>query len=98
MTARDPEPGPVHTVRIEPVRREGAEHVAAIWRSGWRDAHLGRVPDELVAVRTPESFATRAAEMDLVPLFRPGALSIETAGLTGPVRSGWRHDGSARDS
>jgi ribosomal protein S18 acetylase RimI-like enzyme len=39
-----------------------APAVAEIWCSGWRDAHLGRVPEELAAVRTPESFRTRAAE------------------------------------
>jgi GNAT superfamily N-acetyltransferase len=36
--------------------------VAEIWRAGWREAHIGRVPGELVAVRTAESFCTRAAE------------------------------------
>lgn len=39
-----------------------AEAVAAIWREGWRDGHLGNVPDALVAIRTPESFADRAAQ------------------------------------
>jgi GNAT superfamily N-acetyltransferase len=38
-----------------------AEAIATIWSSGWRDGHLGNVPEELVAVRTPESFRTRAA-------------------------------------
>jgi ribosomal protein S18 acetylase RimI-like enzyme len=37
--------------------------LAAIWRDGWREAHLGRVPDALVTVRTAESFTTRAAEI-----------------------------------
>lgn len=36
--------------------------VAAIWYHGWRDAHLGNVPDELLAVRTKESFWERAAK------------------------------------
>ena len=36
--------------------------VARIWWDGWRDGHLGNVPEELVAVRTAESFGTRAAE------------------------------------
>jgi GNAT superfamily N-acetyltransferase len=36
--------------------------VAEIWRSGWHDGHSGKVPDELVAVRTDESFDQRAAE------------------------------------
>jgi ribosomal protein S18 acetylase RimI-like enzyme len=39
-----------------------APDVALIWRIGWRDGHLGGVPDELVAARTPESFDRRAAE------------------------------------
>src|SRR3954463_13952746 len=36
--------------------------VGAIWRTGWHDAHDGHVADELVALRTDESFARRAAE------------------------------------
>jgi len=36
--------------------------VARIWEAGWRDGHLGKVPDALVAIRTPESFRTRAAQ------------------------------------
>jgi ribosomal protein S18 acetylase RimI-like enzyme len=41
---------------------DDAPAVAKIWREGWRDGHLGHVPDELVAVRTDESFDERAAE------------------------------------
>jgi ribosomal protein S18 acetylase RimI-like enzyme len=47
---------------VRPAVAEDAEAVAAIWYAGWRDGHLGHVPDELVAVRTKESFWTRAAE------------------------------------
>jgi GNAT superfamily N-acetyltransferase len=47
---------------LRPGRTDDAAAVAAIWESGWRDGHLGNVPDELVALRTPESFRTRAAE------------------------------------
>jgi len=36
--------------------------VAAIWYAGWQDGHLGHVPEELVAIRTKESFWTRAAQ------------------------------------
>jgi len=39
-----------------------APAVAEIWRTGWHDAHLGNVPDELVAVRTDESFDARATD------------------------------------
>ena len=41
---------------------EDADAVAEIWRSGWRDGHLGFVPDELVKARTEESFIVRARE------------------------------------
>jgi GNAT superfamily N-acetyltransferase len=46
---------------LRPATAADAEPVAAIWHAGWRDGHLGHVPAELVAVRTPESFRTRAA-------------------------------------
>jgi predicted cupin superfamily sugar epimerase/ribosomal protein S18 acetylase RimI-like enzyme len=48
--------------RIRPATLDDAPAVARIWEAGWRDGHLGNVPDELVRVRTPESFRTRAAE------------------------------------
>lgn len=41
---------------------EDASAVAEIWRLGWRDAHEGFVPQELVTARTDESFRTRAAD------------------------------------
>src|SRR2546423_14638448 len=50
------------TYRLRPARTGDAGAVATIWRDGWRDGHLGNVPDALFAIRTPESFRTRAAE------------------------------------
>ncbi|GAA3740465.1 GNAT superfamily N-acetyltransferase [Spinactinospora alkalitolerans] len=47
---------------LRPASPADAETVADIWRSGWRDGHLGHVPGDLVAARTPESFASRAAQ------------------------------------
>ena len=47
---------------VRPATPDDAAAVAAIWRDGWRDGHLGLVPDALVAVRTDESFRTRAAD------------------------------------
>jgi ribosomal protein S18 acetylase RimI-like enzyme len=41
---------------------EDAPAIAAIWQSGWRDGHLGRVPAELTEIRTEDSFRARAAE------------------------------------
>ncbi|GAA0943568.1 GNAT family N-acetyltransferase [Pseudonocardia zijingensis] len=49
-------------VALRPARPEDAPAIADIWRRGWRDAHLGNVPDELVAARTDVSFDVRAAE------------------------------------
>jgi GNAT superfamily N-acetyltransferase len=36
--------------------------VATIWYHGWRDGHLGHVPEDLLAARTEESFGIRAAQ------------------------------------
>lgn len=50
------------SVLLRPARPEDARAVADIWRRGWRDGHLGHVPAELVAARTPASFDARAAD------------------------------------
>jgi GNAT superfamily N-acetyltransferase len=47
---------------LRPARPEDAPAVAEIWHHGWRDGHLGNVPDALTAVRTPGSFRVRAGE------------------------------------
>lgn len=47
---------------LRPARPEDAKPIATIWHDGWRDGHLGHVPDALVAVRTRESFDERAAQ------------------------------------
>jgi GNAT superfamily N-acetyltransferase len=47
---------------VRPAGPADAAAVAAIWQHGWRDGHLGHVPAELVALRTPESFRVRAVE------------------------------------
>lgn len=46
---------------LRPANPGDAAAIADIWLHGWRDGHLGHVPGELVAIRTPESFADRAA-------------------------------------
>jgi GNAT superfamily N-acetyltransferase len=51
----------IDEITLRPATPADAPAVAAIWRAGWIDGHAGQVSDELVAVRTPESFATRAA-------------------------------------
>lgn len=49
-------------ILLRPATADDMDAVAAIWFHGWRDGHLGRVPDALVAARTPESFWRRAPE------------------------------------
>jgi len=61
LTARLRELLHMPPVTLRRARLTDADRLAAIWHAGWRDGHLGHVPDELVAVRTPENFRTRAA-------------------------------------
>jgi len=61
LTARLRELLHMPPVTLRRARQTDAERLAAIWHAGWRDGHLGHVPDELVAVRTPENFRARAA-------------------------------------
>jgi GNAT superfamily N-acetyltransferase len=51
---------PQITLRL--ARDEDASDIAEIWQLGWRDGHLGFVPQELVDVRREASFRTRAPE------------------------------------
>lgn len=50
------------SVVLRPMTESDLEIVARIWREGWADAHLGHVPAELVAARTPASFTERARD------------------------------------
>ncbi|MGW5361936.1 N-acetyltransferase family protein [Actinopolymorpha pittospori] len=43
-------------------KQEDVSPIAEIWHLGWGDGHLGFVPQELVDVRTEESFRARASE------------------------------------
>jgi GNAT superfamily N-acetyltransferase len=45
---------------LRPARAEDATAIAQIWYEGWRDGHLGHVPDALLPARTRESFDVRA--------------------------------------
>jgi GNAT superfamily N-acetyltransferase len=64
---------------VRPAVPEDADAVAAIWYAGWRDGHLGHVPEELVAARTEESFWTRAAQR--VPDTTVAVVGDEIAGF-----------------
>jgi ribosomal protein S18 acetylase RimI-like enzyme len=51
-------------MQIRSVEATEVPEVARVWRAGWLDAHVGRVPDALMAERT-ESYFSQTAE-DLV--------------------------------
>jgi ribosomal protein S18 acetylase RimI-like enzyme len=48
-------------IELRGAQPNDAPAIAEIWEQGWRDGHLGNVPADLVAVRTPATFRTRAA-------------------------------------
>jgi GNAT superfamily N-acetyltransferase len=47
---------------LRPARLSDAAEIAVIWHDGWRDGHLGEVPEELAAERSMPSFQARAAQ------------------------------------
>jgi len=47
------------TVTLRAAVAADVDAVASIWYGGWGDGHFGNVPDELVAIRTKESFWER---------------------------------------
>lgn len=51
-------------MQIRPAEDSDVPKVARVWRAGWLDAHVGHVPDALMAERT-EAYFTQTAQ-DLV--------------------------------
>lgn len=49
------------SVMLRGANQGDARDIAEIWHLGWRDGHLGFVPQELVEARTEASFRTRAS-------------------------------------
>jgi ribosomal protein S18 acetylase RimI-like enzyme len=49
-------------VTLRPAEPADAPAVGVLWHAGWRDGHLGHVPEALVRVRTEQSFLDRAAQ------------------------------------
>jgi ribosomal protein S18 acetylase RimI-like enzyme len=48
---------------IRPAEEGDVPEVARVWASGWRDAHVGHVPEALLAARTEEYFTRNADEL-----------------------------------
>ena len=49
-------------LELRPGQVADASEIAAIWWHGWRDGHLGYVPQALLDVRTEETFLSRATQ------------------------------------
>lgn len=58
---------------LRPATEQDVEPIAEVWYRGWLDAHLGRVPEELLPHRQPEHFRALAAKR--IPL-----TTVATAG------------------
>lgn len=67
------------TVTLRAATAADADAIASIWYSGWGDGHFGNVPDELVAIRTKESFWERA----------PGRIGDTTVAVAGDEVAGF---------
>jgi ribosomal protein S18 acetylase RimI-like enzyme len=65
---------------LRPATGADTSAVAEIWLAGWRDGHLGGVPDELLTARTPESFHRRS--VDRVADTTIATVNGEIAGFT----------------
>ncbi|WP_227000610.1 GNAT family N-acetyltransferase [Protaetiibacter intestinalis] len=68
------------TLRIRPATPADAERVVDIWAPGWRDGHLGHVPEALLAHRTREAFVPRVAAA--IPRTRVAEVDGVIAGFT----------------
>ncbi|GAA0948911.1 hypothetical protein GCM10009554_47030 [Kribbella koreensis] len=69
------------TVTLRAATAGDADAIASIWYSGWGDGHLGNVPEELVAVRTKESFWERVPAR--IPDTTVAVVGAEPAGEAG---------------
>lgn len=49
-------------ITVRAAAEADAPAIGRIWFEGWHDGHDGRVPEELAALRTEQSFYRRAAE------------------------------------
>jgi GNAT superfamily N-acetyltransferase len=48
---------------LRPAESGDVDSIASVWYAGWREAHLGHVPDALIAHRSPDQFRERVPVM-----------------------------------
>ena len=46
-------------MKIRPAKAKNVDTIAALWHSGWHQAHAAVVPEALTALRTADEFAAR---------------------------------------
>ena len=49
--------------RLRPAAVADTDDIVAVWFSGWREAHLGHVPESLLAHRSEATFRARVPEI-----------------------------------
>ena len=64
---------------LRPAEPDDADAIVTVWYSGWREAHLGHVPDALLAHRSPAHFHERIPA--IVPTTTVATVNGEVAGL-----------------
>lgn len=70
-------PSPPGPFVLRPGGEQDAVALARLWYDGWREAHLDRVPEPLLAQRTPHALAGRMQQFLASP--DPAVLSITVA-------------------
>jgi ribosomal protein S18 acetylase RimI-like enzyme len=70
---------PHAAVLLRPAALEDLDAIATLWHDGWRDGHLGHVPEALLPYRTLPSFRARVPPR--VPLTTVATLAGRLAGF-----------------
>ena len=86
--------------QLRPAATTDTDAIVDVWFTGWREAHLGHVPDALLAHRSEETFGQRIPEIldtttSDVAWGRDAARAARSCGLLIEryrVRVGFRHE------
>lgn len=70
---------PAARFELRPAESGDADAITEVWCSGWREAHLGHVPDALLAHRRPEHFRERV--LDILGTTTVATVDNDVAGL-----------------
>jgi len=73
---------------LRPATPDDVEAIARLWHQGWRDGHLGHVPEALEPHRTLAHFRLRVP-----PRIHASTVATSAAGIVGFVTV--HHDGDA---